>query len=48
MELLPRLVPVEDEAISAQLEKSFKKQGIQSLTGSKVMRAVADATGVNI
>ncbi len=48
VELLPRLVPVEDEAISAQLERSFKKQGIQSLTGSKVMKAAADATGVNI
>ena len=48
VELLPRLVPVEDEAISAQVEKSFKKQGIRSLTGSKVMKAAADATGVNI
>ena len=28
IELLPRLVPVEDEAVSAELEKSFKKQGI--------------------
>ncbi len=28
VELLPRLVPGEDEAVSAQLEKSFKKQGI--------------------
>ncbi len=33
IELLPRLVPVEDEAVSAELEKSFKKQGIKSLTG---------------
>ena len=28
LELLPRLVPVEDEAVSAELEKSFRKQGI--------------------
>ena len=28
IELLPRLVPVEDEAVSAELEKSFRKQGI--------------------
>src|SRR5712672_1358199 len=28
VELLPRLVPVEDEAVSAELEKSFKKRGI--------------------
>ena len=30
VELLPRLVPVEDEAVSAELEKSFRKQGITS------------------
>jgi len=48
VELLPRLVPVEDEAISTQLEKSFKKQGIRLLTGSKVTKATADAAGVNI
>src|SRR6185369_9926545 len=29
IELLPRLVPVEDEAVSAELEKSFRKQGIK-------------------
>src|SRR3954453_3529198 len=28
IELLPRLVPIEDEAVSAELEKSFRKQGI--------------------
>ena len=28
IELLPRLVPVEDEAVSAELARSFKKQGI--------------------
>ena len=48
VELLPRLVPVEDEAISAELEKSFKKQGIRSLTDSRVMNATADSTGVSI
>ena len=39
IELLPRLVPVEDEAVAAELEKSFKKQGIKSLTGTKVTKA---------
>src|SRR3954469_24044075 len=39
IELLPRLVPVEDEAVSAELEKSFRKQGIKSLTGTKVTKA---------
>ena len=36
IELLPRLVPVEDEAVSAELEKSFRKQGITCHTGAKV------------
>jgi dihydrolipoamide dehydrogenase len=48
IELLPRLVPVEDEAISAELAKSFKKQGITSLTGTKVTKASATASGVDI
>ena len=48
IELLPRLVPIEDEAVSAELEKSFKKQGIKALTGTKVTRAVAGANGVDI
>jgi len=48
IELLPRLVPVEDEAVSAELEKSFKKQGITVMTGTKVTKAVAGAKGVDI
>jgi dihydrolipoamide dehydrogenase len=39
LELLPRLVPVEDAAVSAELEKSFRKQGITSYTGAKVTSA---------
>jgi dihydrolipoamide dehydrogenase len=48
IELLSRLVPVEDEAVSAELEKSFKKQGIKSLTGTRVTKAVATANGVDL
>ena len=48
VELLPRLVPVEDEAVSAELEKSFKKQGIKILTGTRVTKATATAKGVDI
>jgi dihydrolipoamide dehydrogenase len=48
IELLPRLVPVEDEAVSAELEKSFKKQGITVMTGTKVTRATASSSGVAI
>jgi dihydrolipoamide dehydrogenase len=48
IELLPRIVPVEDEAISAELAKSFKKQGIKLHTGTKVTRATPGATGVEV
>src|SRR3954466_3759286 len=48
VELLPRLVPVEDEAVSAELEKSFRKQGITSHTGARVTSATASADGVAI
>ena len=48
VELLPRLVPVEDEAVSAELEKSFRKQGITSHTGAKVTAAKAGADGVDV
>ena len=48
IELLPRLVPVEDDAVSAELERSFKKQGIKVLTGTKVTSARAAGTGVTL
>ena len=48
IELLPRLVPLEDEAISAELEKSFRKQGIKILTGTRVTRAAAAPDGVTV
>ena len=39
VEVLPRLVPHEDEEISRQLERSFSKRGIRALTASQVTRA---------
>jgi dihydrolipoyl dehydrogenase len=48
IELLPRIVPVEDDAVSTELERSFRKQGIKVLTGTKVTSAKAGASGVEI
>ncbi len=48
VELLPRLVPLEDEAVSAELEKAFRKQGIGVRTGTKVTSAKASADGVDL
>lgn len=35
LEMLPRMVPVEDEEVSKELEKHFKKIGIRCETGAK-------------
>ena len=36
VELMPRIVPVEDADVSKELERSFKKQGIKVMTGVKL------------
>jgi len=46
VEFLPRAVPVEDEEISKELEKSFKKQGITMLTSSEVTSVDTSGNGV--
>jgi dihydrolipoamide dehydrogenase len=48
IELLPRIVPIEDEQVSAELEKSFKKQGIKVMTGTKVTSARPGPDGVEL
>ncbi|PZR28656.1 MAG: dihydrolipoyl dehydrogenase [Citrobacter freundii] len=46
VEFLPRIVPVEDEEISKELEKNFKKQGIEILTSSEVTSVDTSGDGV--
>ena len=46
VEFLPRIVPVEDEDISKELEKSFKKKGIEVMTNANVEKVDASGTGV--
>jgi dihydrolipoamide dehydrogenase len=48
IELLPRLVPNEDAAVSAELEKSFKKQGVIVWTDTKVLSATPGPDGVTV
>ena len=48
IELLPRLVPGEDEQISSELERTFKKRGIKVQTGTKVTSAKPGAKGVDV
>lgn len=46
VEFLPRIVPVEDEDISKELEKNFKKQGIEIMTSSEVTSVDTSGDGV--
>jgi dihydrolipoamide dehydrogenase len=46
VEFLPRIVPVEDEDISKELEKQYKKIGISVLTNSSVESV--DTTGAGV
>jgi dihydrolipoamide dehydrogenase len=46
VEMLPRILPLEDEEISTELTKSFNKRGIQMLTGTKVLSVEAVDKGV--
>ena len=48
IEMLPRAVPLEDEEISAQLEKSFKKQGLAVHTQAKVEKVAKTSKGVTV
>jgi len=46
VEYLPRIVPVEDEEVSKQLERSFKKSGIKVLTSTEVTSVDTSGKGI--
>lgn len=46
VEFMPRIVPVEDEDISKELEKNFKKKGIDVLTSAEVTSVDTSGEGV--
>jgi dihydrolipoamide dehydrogenase len=48
LEALPRLAPGEDEEVSAELTRQFRKRGIKALTGVKVTAAEAAGSGASI
>jgi len=48
LEALPRIVPVEDEEISLELDKSFRKKNIQIQTAAKVESVKKDAKGATV
>ncbi|MDA0801245.1 MAG: dihydrolipoyl dehydrogenase [Proteobacteria bacterium] len=46
VEALDRILPVEDEDVSAFVQKSFEKRGITIMTGVKLQAVTSDANGV--
>ena len=48
VEMLPSLLPMEDEEIGKELKRAFDKRGIQSLVGHKVETVEATKAGVKV
>lgn len=48
VEMLPRLVPLEDEDVSNELAKAFKRRKINALTGHRVESITATENGVQV
>jgi dihydrolipoamide dehydrogenase len=48
LEALPRIVPLEDEEISPELERAFKKKGIRIETGATVESVKKNANGATV
>ena len=46
VEFMPRIVPVEDEDISKELEKIYKKKGMEIMTNASVEKVEASGKGV--
>ena len=46
VELLPRLVPLEDEEVSKELERSFRKRGLKSQVDTKLDKMEKTAEGI--
>jgi len=48
VELMPRLLPIEDEEVSKELEKSFRKRGIKSQVDTKLEKMEKTENGVRL
>ena len=48
IEMLPRILPIEDEEISAELQKALRKRKIDVLTGTKCLSVERTETGVRL
>ena len=48
VEMLPRVVPVEDEDISKELDRNFRKQGIRVETGARAENIQKTGAGISL
>ncbi|HNR47571.1 MAG TPA: dihydrolipoyl dehydrogenase, partial [Anaerolineaceae bacterium] len=48
VEMLPRILPLEDEEVSVELAKAFQKRGIKIHTGTRVQSIETTETGVRV
>jgi dihydrolipoamide dehydrogenase len=48
VELLPRMMPLEDEEVSKEIEKAFRKRKITALTGTKLEKVEKTDAGVKV
>lgn len=48
LEMLPRMVPLEDEEVSKELARVYRKRGITTHTGAKVEKVEKSKTGVTV
>jgi len=48
VEMMPQIVPVEDEEVSQTLQRAFVQQGIRILTNTKVEKGVVTTSGVEL
>jgi dihydrolipoamide dehydrogenase len=48
VELLPRLVPLEDEEVSKEFERSFRKRGVKSFVDTKLEKLEKTDKGVRV
>jgi dihydrolipoamide dehydrogenase len=48
LEMLPRMVPLEDEEVSKELSRVYRKRGITTHTGAKVEKVEKTKTGVAV
>jgi dihydrolipoamide dehydrogenase len=48
VEMLPHILPLEDEEVAVELTKQFNKRGVKTLTNAKVLGIEKTGNGVNV